>query len=238
MLKEKSPTINISKISLRSICRWLLSERREAVSACWKNIVVNNEKELPKCAPADKNLKKLISRSVRQHILNSSHHFPHFRRIGKRLMYDTIQGDYYWPNMASNVYKTVSNWPCSAKNFTKFRLKRHLQHVLVTGPFKICCYEYLRSTTKYNTNELANCNRYGLVLKTDTVRTKCQNNSDRRGVYVLTHGWLSTVCIIPSNFKRYTAAQQLLYNPLYQSQYKTYYHDWLSTGNQWTRRIQ
>lgn len=68
-------------------------------------------------------------------------------------MHGTMQKDYYWPSIASNVYKTVSNSQGWAKNGTKLKQKRYLQILPATGSLHFVAMESLDpipKTTKDN----------------------------------------------------------------------------------------
>lgn len=54
-------------------------------------------------------LQKLVLQSLRQRLYNLSNHSGLSGHRGQRRMYGTMQRNYFWPNMATNMYKTVSN---------------------------------------------------------------------------------------------------------------------------------
>lgn len=70
-------------------------------------------------------------------------------------MCDTMRRDYYWPNMTSNVYKTVSNFRSWDMNSAVPKQKRHVRLFPATIPSELVAINILRSlakTTKGNRN--------------------------------------------------------------------------------------
>lgn len=53
---------------------------------------------------------------------------------GQCRMYETLQKDYYWPNMNSNVYKTVKNCHSCANSDCKLKHKPKLELFSATVP--------------------------------------------------------------------------------------------------------
>lgn len=67
-------------------------------------------------ATMDGELQKLVKQLLRQHVLYTPHHHLLAGDSEQRRMYETTLRDYYWPNMAFNVYHTVSNCNRCAKH--------------------------------------------------------------------------------------------------------------------------
>lgn len=87
------------------------------------------EKEgvLVRCTPIDGALQKPVPQSLRHCLLNLSHDPSISGHPGQRCMYDTMRKDYFRPNMASNVYRTVNNCYSCAKTSTTITHKRYLK---------------------------------------------------------------------------------------------------------------
>lgn len=78
-------------------------------------------------------------------------------------MYDTIQRGYYWPNMASSVYRTVCNCHICAKSGTTHMHKRHLQFFSAKRPLEFVTMDnlgLLLKPTKAIQHFVINANMY------------------------------------------------------------------------------
>lgn len=93
-------------------------------------------------------LRKLVLQLLQKRLLNLSHPPPLSGHLAQLHMYETMQRDYYWPKMASNVYRAVTSCHSCAKNGIKLKHKRHLQLLRTSAPYKFVALDILDSLSK------------------------------------------------------------------------------------------
>lgn len=128
----------------------------------------NNGEGLVRHALIDGALQKFLQQSLQKRHLNVSHHHTPFCHPRQRPMYDTLQRDYYWSNMASNLYKTVSTCRSCAKGDTTIKHRCHLQHLHATGPLKFVAMDTVRllfKTRKGNQHVANITDRYSKLTR-------------------------------------------------------------------------
>lgn len=79
-----------------------------------------------------------------------------------------MRRDYYWPNMASDMYRVVSTCHSCDKSDTKLKHKSRVQFLLETRPLEVFAmgtFGFLLKTTKGNQPVVIISNRYSKLTR-------------------------------------------------------------------------
>lgn len=148
-LTAQSLTEFINAQAADEICQTAAKKLRKAGT----DITINKERVLVRRAHTDGAAQLLVPLSLRQRVLALSHYPQLSGHPDQRPMYDAMRRDCFWPDVALDVYKTISCCKGRAKSSNNARHRRHLELFPATGPLEFIAMEtlgLLSKTTKGN----------------------------------------------------------------------------------------
>lgn len=132
--------------------------------------------------------------SLRPRFLSLSHTSPLSGHPGHRHIYNTMQRDYYWPNMDSKWYITMSNCHSCVKAGTALKHKRLFQLFPETGPVEYFAMDFLGlkpETTKGHRHVLITTDKYSRTIRAVPTAWTTLNAT----AYIFFAMWVVSYCI-------------------------------------------
>lgn len=94
-------------------------------------------------APNDVAIQVRVPRALWSRLLYLPHSSVIARHPEQRRMYDSMQREFYWPQMVDNLYTVVSNCSACERNRVEPQLKRQLQLCSASGSIECFAMDIL-----------------------------------------------------------------------------------------------
>lgn len=134
-----SLTVSIKAQAADPLCQTIARELEQSRT----DTNINKKRVFAQRAHTDEALKKLVPQPLRQGMLSLLPYPSLFAHLEQRRLYDTMQRDCFYPNMALDVNDTVRSCESCAKNSSDAKHKRHLHLFSATGPLKLVAMDIL-----------------------------------------------------------------------------------------------